>query len=39
VGSDSHGPLLELERTAKMIEDAALGHDRFLDGRRVRTPV
>jgi len=37
VGSDTHGPLGTLERTAKMIEAAALPHERFLDGQRVRT--
>lgn len=36
VGSDTHGPLGPLDRTAKMIEGAALPHERFLDGRRVK---
>lgn len=36
VGSDSHGQLLPLDRTAAMIEAAGLPHDRFLDGRRAR---
>ncbi len=39
VGSDTHFALGPLERTAKMIADAALPHDRFLDGRRVRATV
>jgi histidinol phosphatase-like PHP family hydrolase len=36
VGSDTHGPLAPLERTAAMIEAASLPHDRFLSGARVR---
>ncbi len=36
VGSDTHGPLTSLEKTAAMIHAAALPHDRFLDGQRVR---
>ena len=39
VGSDTHGELLPLDRTAKMIDDAGLAGERFLDGRRVRVPV
>lgn len=36
VGSDSHGELGPLDRTAAMISDAALPHDRFLDGAHAR---
>lgn len=36
VGSDTHGPLAALDRTAAMIEAAALPHERFLAGERVR---
>lgn len=36
VGSDTHGPLAPLDRTAAMIEAAALPHERFLAGERVR---
>jgi histidinol phosphatase-like PHP family hydrolase len=36
VGSDTHYALAPLERTAAMIEAAALPHDRFLAGERVR---
>lgn len=36
VGSDTHFELGPLDKTAKMIEAAALPHDRFLDGKRVR---
>lgn len=36
VGSDTHGELGPLDRTAAMISDADLPHDRFLDGARVR---
>jgi len=39
VGSDTHFALGPLDRTAKMIEDAALPHERFLDGKRVRTAI
>jgi len=35
VGSDTHGPLAPLDKTAAMIEAASLPHERFLDGRRV----
>lgn len=35
VGSDTHGPLAPLDRTAAMIEAAALPQDRFLAGERV----
>lgn len=38
VGSDTHGPLGPLDRTAAMIEAAALPHERFLAGERVRLP-
>lgn len=37
VGSDTHFELGPLDKTARMIEAAALPHDRFLEGRRVRT--
>jgi histidinol phosphatase-like PHP family hydrolase len=37
VGSDTHFELLPLDRTGEMIAAAGLLHDRFLDGRRVRT--
>lgn len=36
VGSDTHFELGTLEKTARMIEAAALPHDRFLEGKRVR---
>ncbi|HUG06593.1 MAG TPA: hypothetical protein VMQ78_08630 [Candidatus Limnocylindria bacterium] len=36
VGSDTHGPLAPLDRTAAMIGAAALPHERFLGGERVR---
>ena len=36
VGSDTHGPLAPLDRTAAMIQAAALPHDRFMAGERVR---
>jgi histidinol phosphatase-like PHP family hydrolase len=35
VGSDTHGPLLPLDKTAAMIEAASLPHERFLVGQRV----
>ena len=35
VGSDTHGPLLPLDKTAAMIEGASLPHERFLLGERV----
>jgi len=35
VGSDTHGPLLPLDKTAAMIEAASLPHERFLAGERV----
>jgi histidinol phosphatase-like PHP family hydrolase len=35
VGSDTHGPLLPLDKTAAMIAAAALPHERFLAGARV----
>jgi histidinol phosphatase-like PHP family hydrolase len=35
VGSDTHGPLGPLDRTAAMIEAASLPHERFLAGERV----
>ena len=35
VGSDTHGPLLPLDKTAAMIEAASLPHERFLVGERV----
>ena len=38
VGSDTHGALGPLERTARMVEAASLPHERFLDGRRARVP-
>lgn len=38
VGSDTHGPLGPLDHTAAMIEAAALPHERFLAGERVRLP-
>ena len=37
VGSDTHGPLAPLEKTAAMIEAASLPHERFLTGERVHT--
>jgi len=36
VGSDTHGALGPLDKTAAMIEAAALPHERFLVGERVR---
>ena len=36
VGSDTHGPIAPLERTAAMIQAASLPHERFLAGERVR---
>lgn len=36
VGSDTHYALAPLDKTAAMIEAAALPHDRFLAGERVR---
>jgi hypothetical protein len=35
VGSDTHGRLLPLDKTAAMIEAAALPQERFLAGERV----
>jgi histidinol phosphatase-like PHP family hydrolase len=35
VGSDTHGPLRPLDKTAAMIKGASLPHDRFLAGARV----
>lgn len=35
VGSDTHGPLAPLDKTAAMIEAASLPHERFLVGARV----
>lgn len=34
VGSDTHGPLAPLDKTAVMIDAASLPHDRFLAGER-----
>ena len=34
VGSDTHGPLLPLDKTAAMIDAASLPHERFLVGER-----
>lgn len=39
VGSDTHFALAPLDRTAAMLEAAALPHDRFLAGMRVRARV
>jgi histidinol phosphatase-like PHP family hydrolase len=39
VGSDTHYSLKPLDKTMAMIRAAGLPEDRFLDGRRVRTPV
>jgi len=39
VGSDTHGAIAPLDRTAAMIDGARLPHGRFLDGRRVRAEV
>ena len=36
VGSDTHGPLAPLDKTAAMIQAASLPHERFLVGERVR---
>ena len=36
VGSDTHGQLAPLDKTAAMIQAASLPHDRFLAGERVR---
>jgi histidinol phosphatase-like PHP family hydrolase len=36
VGSDTHGLLAPLDKTAAMIEAASLPHERFLAGERVR---
>lgn len=36
VGSDTHGPLAPLDKTAAMILAASLPHERFLAGERVR---
>jgi histidinol phosphatase-like PHP family hydrolase len=36
VGSDTHGPLAPLDKTAAMIEAASLPAERFLSGARVR---
>jgi len=36
VGSDTHGPLRPLDKTAAMIQAASLAHERFLAGERVR---
>jgi histidinol phosphatase-like PHP family hydrolase len=36
VGTDSHGEIGPLDRTEAMIREAALPHDRFLGGSRVR---
>jgi histidinol phosphatase-like PHP family hydrolase len=36
VGSDTHGALRPLDKTAAMIQAAALPHERFLAGERVR---
>jgi len=38
VGSDTHGPLLPLDKTAAMIDAASLPHERFLVGERVHAP-
>ena len=38
VGSDTHGPLAPLDKTAAMIEAASLPHERFLAGARVHPP-
>ena len=38
VGSDTHGLLLPLDKTAAMIEAASLPHERFLVGERVHAP-
>jgi len=38
VGSDTHFDLRPLERTARMIQEAGLDHDRFLAGQRLRAP-
>jgi histidinol phosphatase-like PHP family hydrolase len=35
VGSDTHGPLAPLDKTAAMIQAASLPHERFLAGQRV----
>ena len=35
VGSDTHGPLLPLDKTEAMIQAASLPHERFLAGARV----
>lgn len=35
VGSDTHGPLAPLDKTAAMIEAASVPHERFLAGERV----
>jgi hypothetical protein len=39
VGSDTHFELKPLDKTMAMIRAAGLPEDRFLAGRRVRTPV
>jgi histidinol phosphatase-like PHP family hydrolase len=36
VGSDTHGEVGPLDRTEAMIREAALPHERFLEGERVR---
>jgi histidinol phosphatase-like PHP family hydrolase len=38
VGSDTHGSLAPLDKTAAMIEAAVLPHERFLAGERMRLP-
>ncbi len=38
VGSDTHGPLAPLDKTAAMIEAASLPHERFMVGKRVHAP-
>ncbi|HKY51631.1 MAG TPA: hypothetical protein VJP45_10275, partial [Candidatus Limnocylindria bacterium] len=35
VGSDTHGPLAPLDKTAAMIDAASLPHERFLSGERI----
>jgi histidinol phosphatase-like PHP family hydrolase len=38
VGSDTHFALAPLDKTAAMIDAAALPHERFMDGKRVHAP-
>ena len=38
VGSDTHFALAPLDKTAAMIDAAALPHERFLAGERVHAP-